>query len=60
MRKFETNGAKAMKYLRPTITSTRRIMQEVKSITSNKADPRVIDNPATQTLGSSAGYEADE
>lgn len=46
------------RYERPLITSTRKAFTEVKSMNSNKNDPQVIDGPST--LGSSAGYEADE
>lgn len=49
-----------MNYITPTIVKTGVISKEVQNSDSNKAHPRVIDNPVTQSLGTSPAYEADE
>lgn len=50
-----------MRYTQPTILNSCKATLHVKSIASNKADPRVPDNPNDlNSLGTSSAYEADE
>lgn len=50
-----------MRYTKPTILRTANAASGIKSITSNKGNPQVMDNPNDlSSFGSTAGYEADE
>jgi hypothetical protein len=50
-----------MRYTKPAVLRTVDARSGIKSITSNKANPQVLDNPNDlSSLGSTAGYEADE
>jgi hypothetical protein len=50
-----------MHYTKPTILRTAKAASAIQSISSNKANPQVMDNPNDlSSFGSTAGYEADE
>jgi hypothetical protein len=50
-----------MRYTKPAVLQTVGAASGIKSISSNKANPQVMDNPNDlSSFGSTAGYEADE
>jgi hypothetical protein len=50
-----------MRYTKPAVLRTVDAASGIKSISSNKANPQVMDNPNDlSSFGSTAGYEADE